>query len=78
MLLLALVFYLKYEAPPDEQNFPMVDVYKRQGVYQPKKEIKESKIPIALTTFLKANPRIKTIFLHLEDVYKRQVRPERS
>ena len=24
MLLLALVFYLKYEAPPDEQNFPMV------------------------------------------------------
>lgn len=24
MLLLALVFYLKYEAPPEEQNFPMV------------------------------------------------------
>jgi len=24
MLLLALVFYLKHEAPPDEQNFPMV------------------------------------------------------
>ena len=24
MLLLALVFYLHYEAPPDEQNFPMV------------------------------------------------------
>lgn len=24
MLLLALVFYLKYEAPPDKQNFPMV------------------------------------------------------
>ena len=24
MLLLALIFYLKYEAPPDEQNFPMV------------------------------------------------------
>lgn len=24
MLLLALMFYLKYEAPPDEQNFPMV------------------------------------------------------
>ena len=24
MLLLALAFYLKYEAPPDEQNFPMV------------------------------------------------------
>ena len=37
------------------------------GVYQPKKEIKESKIPIALTTFLKANPHIKTIFLHLDN-----------
>ena len=24
MLLLALIFYLKYKAPPDEQNFPMV------------------------------------------------------
>ena len=24
LLLLALIFYLKYEAPPDEQNFPMV------------------------------------------------------
>ena len=24
MLLLALIFYLKYESPPDEQNFPMV------------------------------------------------------
>ena len=24
MLLMALVFYLHYEAPPDEQNFPMV------------------------------------------------------
>ena len=32
------------------------------GVYQPKKEIKDSKIPIALTTFLKANPQVKTIF----------------
>ena len=35
--------------------------------YQPKKEIKESKIPIALTTFLKANPHINTIFLHLDN-----------
>ena len=36
------------------------------GVYQPKKDIKESKIPIALTTFLRANPQIKTIILHLD------------
>ena len=31
MLLLALVFYLKYEAPPDEQNFPMVMELLRAG-----------------------------------------------
>ena len=37
------------------------------GVYQPKKEIKDSKIPIALTTFLNTNPHIKTIILHLDN-----------
>jgi hypothetical protein len=31
MLLLALMFYLKYEAPPDEQNFPMVMEMLRSG-----------------------------------------------
>jgi len=31
MLLLALIFYLKYEAPPDEQNFPMVMEMLRAG-----------------------------------------------
>lgn len=31
MLLLALVFYLKYEAPPDERNFPMVMELLRAG-----------------------------------------------
>jgi type IV secretion system protein VirD4 len=41
MLLLALVFYLRYEAPPDEQNFPMVmemlraaDVREEEESYQ--------------------------------------------
>ena len=37
------------------------------GVYQPKKEMKDSKIPIALTTFLSVNPQIKTIVLHLDN-----------
>ena len=37
------------------------------GVYQPKKELSESKIPIALTTYLKANSQIKTIHLHLDN-----------
>lgn len=31
MLLLALIFYLKYEAPPEEQNFPMVLELLRAG-----------------------------------------------
>jgi len=31
MLFLALVFYLRYEAPPDEQNFPMVMELLRAG-----------------------------------------------
>ena len=31
MLLLALVFYLHYEAPPEEQNFPMVMEMIRSG-----------------------------------------------
>ena len=41
MLLLALIFYLHYEAPPDEQNFPMVmemlraaDVREEDETYQ--------------------------------------------
>lgn len=37
------------------------------GVYQPKQETKDSKIPISLATFLKANPHIKTIVLHLDN-----------
>lgn len=31
MLLLALIFYLRYEAPPEEQNFPMVMELLRAG-----------------------------------------------
>ena len=31
MLLLALIFYLKYEAPEEEQNFPMVLEMLRAG-----------------------------------------------
>ena len=44
----------------------MENLLSLSGVYQPKKELKESKIPVALTTFLKANPQINTIYLHLD------------
>ena len=34
MLLLALIFYLRYEAPPEEQNFPMVMEMLRAGAIE--------------------------------------------
>ena len=44
MLLLALVFYLHYEAPPDEQNFPMVMDMIRAG--EVKEDDDEFKSPL--------------------------------
>jgi len=49
------------------RNYKRENLLSLSGVYQPKKEISESKIPIALTTYLKANPQIKTIHLHLDN-----------
>lgn len=39
------------------------------GVYQPKKNINESKVPAALTQFLKDYPHIKKVDLHLDNDY---------
>lgn len=61
--LLSYATYLKCEG----KDYKSENLLSLSGVYQPKKEIKESKIPIALTAFLKANPHIKTIFLHLDN-----------
>ena len=61
--LLSYATYLKCEG----KDYKSENLLSLSGVYQPKKEIKESKIPIALTTFLKANPHIKTIVLHLDN-----------
>ena len=55
--------YLKCEG----KDFRAENLLSLSGVYQPKKEIKESKIPVALSTFLKGNPQIKTIVLHLDN-----------
>ena len=60
--LLSYATYLKCEG----KDYKAENLLSLSGVYQPKKEIKDSKIPIALTTFLKANPEIKTIYLHLD------------
>ena len=61
--LLSYATYLKCEG----KDYRTENLLSLSGVYQPKKELGESKIPIALITFLKANPQIKTIFLHLDN-----------
>lgn len=61
--LLSYATYLKCEG----KDYKAENLLSLSGVYQPKKELSESKIPIALTTFLKANPQINTIFLHLDN-----------
>lgn len=37
------------------------------GVYQPKKEIANSKIPIALNLFLEKHPEVNKVYLHLDN-----------
>ncbi len=36
-------------------------------MYQPKKKIAESKLPVALPRFLEENPHVKTVYLHLDN-----------
>lgn len=36
------------------------------GVYQPAKEIEKSKVPAALTRFLKEHPEVKNVAFHLD------------
>lgn len=55
--------YLKCEG----KDYRTANLLSLSGVYQPKKELAESKIPIALTTFLNAHPQIRTIYLHLDN-----------
>ena len=55
--------YLKCEG----KDYKTANLLSLSGVYQPKKELAESRIPIALTTFLNAHPQIKTIYLHLDN-----------
>ena len=61
--LLSYAIYLKCE----DKHYKAENLLSLSGVYQPKKEAKDSKIPVALTTFLSVNPQIKTIVLHLDN-----------
>lgn len=61
--LLSYATYLKCEG----KDYGKENLLSLSGVYQPKKEVSESKVPIALTTYLNENPNIKTIVLHLDN-----------
>ena len=61
--LLSYATYLKCEG----KDYRKENLLSLSGVYQPKKESKDSKIPIALSVFLEKNPLIKTIHLHLDN-----------
>ena len=61
--LLSYATYLKCEG----NDYRTQNLLSLSGVYQPKKELSESKVPIALTTYLNENPKIKTIVLHLDN-----------
>ncbi|MBQ6944668.1 MAG: DUF3991 and TOPRIM domain-containing protein [Ruminococcus sp.] len=61
--LLSYATYLKCEG----KDYGKENLLSLSGVYQPKKELSESKVPIALSTYLKENPKIKTVVLHLDN-----------
>lgn len=61
--LLSYATYLKCEG----RDYGKENLLSLSGVYQPKKELSESKVPIALSTYLKENPQIKTVVLHLDN-----------
>lgn len=56
MLLLALVFYLHYEAPPEEQNFPMVMEMIRAGAVKEDDENFQSPLDMLFWKLEKKNP----------------------
>uniref|UniRef100_UPI0040569F36 DUF3991 domain-containing protein n=1 Tax=Agathobacter sp. TaxID=2021311 RepID=UPI0040569F36 len=61
--ILSYATYLKCEG----RDYGKENLLSLSGVYQPKKELSESKVPIALSTYLKENPQIKTVVLHLDN-----------
>ena len=56
MLLLALIFYLHYEAPPEEQNFPMVMEMIRAGKVREDDETYKSALDILFERLEMRNP----------------------
>ncbi|MBR3199551.1 MAG: type IV secretory system conjugative DNA transfer family protein [Bacilli bacterium] len=68
MLLLALIFYLKYEAPEEEQNFPMVMEMLRAGDVKEDDEMYESPLDVLFKRLEERDP--EHIALKYYDGYK--------
>lgn len=62
---------LSYATLFDEQgsDFKSQSLVSLSGIYNPAKNMKDSKIPIGLMKTLEANPNVKTIYLHLDNDY---------
>lgn len=62
---------LSYATLLDEQgsDFKSQSLVSLSGIYNPAKNMKDSKIPIGLMKTLEANPNVKTIYLHLDNDY---------
>lgn len=60
---------LSYATLLDEQgsDFKSQSLVSLSGIYNPSKTMKDSKLPIGLMNTLEANPKIKTIYLHLDN-----------
>ena len=50
-------------------NWQEYNLISLSGVYQPKEQIEESTVPIALANYFKENPNINTLKLHLDNDY---------
>ena len=61
--LLSFATYLQHK----NRDYRIENLLSLSGVYQPKADIKSSKIPVALSEFLKKNPSVRTIYLHLDN-----------
>lgn len=61
--LLSYATYLQHK----KRDYHKENLLSLAGIYQPKKDIQSSKIPVALSEFLKNNPQIRTIYLHLDN-----------
>ena len=68
MLLLALIFYLKYEAPEEEQNFPMVMEMLRAGDVKEDDDMYESPLDVLFKRLEERDP--EHIALKYYDGYK--------